>query len=65
MKINLDLTPANIIAEINDKFHISITYRKAWHVRTKALSNIFGDWELSYENLPQHLKAIKKVTRAP
>jgi len=39
----LDLTPAKIIAEINDKFHISRTYRKAWHARTKALSKIFGD----------------------
>jgi len=43
VKSNLDLTPANIIAEINDKFHISITYRKAWYARTKALSKIFGD----------------------
>ena len=27
---------------------------------TKALSKIFGDWELSYDNLPQYLDAIKK-----
>jgi len=49
----------NIIAKINDKFHITIAYSKAWHAKTKALSKIFGDWELSYETLPQYLEAFK------
>jgi len=59
MRDNLDLILENIIAKINNKFHITITYSNAWHARTKALSKIFGDWKLSYATLPQYLEAIK------
>jgi len=55
----LDMTPAYIIHYIEAKYHITISHSKAWNVRMKALTKIFGDWESSFETLPQYLEALK------
>jgi len=39
----LDLTFDYIIEYIKPKYHINITYNKAWNARMKALTKIFGD----------------------
>ena len=55
----LDISPGFIIKYIEGKYHISITYSKAWNARTKALMKIIGDWESSYETLPKYLDVVK------
>jgi len=53
------MTPGYIINYIEARYHITISYSKAWNARTKALTKILGDWESSYETLPQYLEALK------
>jgi len=55
----LDMTPGYIIDYIEVRYHITISYSKAWNARTKTLTKIFEDWESSYETLPQYLEALK------
>ena len=47
------MSPGYIIEYIEAKYHTNITYSKAWN------GKIFGDWELTYETLPQYLEAMK------
>ena len=55
----LNMTLDYIIEYIEVKYHINIIYNKAWNVRTKAVTKLFGDWESLYEILPQYLNAMK------
>ncbi|XP_074306553.1 uncharacterized protein LOC141641805 [Silene latifolia] len=50
----------SIIELIKDKFHYTITYKRAWFAKQKAIANIFGDWENSYEELPKFMQALKE-----
>jgi len=59
LRKKLDMTPGYIIGHIETKYHIIISYYKAWNARTKTLTKIFRDWESSYETLPQYLEALK------
>ena len=55
----LDMYPGYIIEYIEAKYHTNITHSKALNGKTKALMKIFGDWESTYETLPQYLEAMK------
>jgi len=59
----LDTTPGYIIDYTEARYHITISYNKAWNARTKALTQIFEEWESSYEILPQYLEALKSSNR--
>jgi len=39
----LDMSLGYITEYIEAKYHINITYSKAWNTRTKALTKIIGD----------------------
>ncbi|RYR14936.1 hypothetical protein Ahy_B04g071660 [Arachis hypogaea] len=43
---------------IKVKFNYTVSYRKAWLAKQKAVAKIFGDWEVSYQTLPVWLKAM-------
>ncbi|XP_025703408.1 uncharacterized protein [Arachis hypogaea] len=55
----------SVIAEIQSKFNYTVSYRKAWLAKQKAVEKIFGGWEASYEALPiwafRHCKPIIQV----
>jgi len=53
------MSPGFIINYIKNKYHISITYNKAWNTRTKTMTKIFENWESSYETLPQYQDVLK------
>ncbi|XP_074303789.1 uncharacterized protein LOC141638281 [Silene latifolia] len=55
------LTVNAIIEIIIDKYNYKITYIKAWKAKQKALADIFGDWELSYQLLPRFFEALKEA----
>ncbi|XP_057746344.1 uncharacterized protein LOC130965592 [Arachis stenosperma] len=42
----------SVIAEAQSKFNYTVSYRKAWLAKQKAVEKIFGGWEASYEALP-------------
>ncbi|XP_057756101.1 uncharacterized protein LOC130975304 [Arachis stenosperma] len=47
-----------VIAEVQSKFNYTISYRKAWLAKQKAVESIFGGWEASYEALPIWFEAM-------
>ncbi|XP_025625200.1 uncharacterized protein [Arachis hypogaea] len=48
----------SVIAEVQSKFNYTISYRKAWLAKQKAVKKIFGGWEASYEALPIWFQAM-------
>ncbi|XP_015946668.1 uncharacterized protein LOC107471691 [Arachis duranensis] len=48
----------SVIAEVQSKFNYTISYRKAWLAKQKAVEKIFGGWESSYEALPTWFEAM-------
>ncbi|XP_016192863.1 uncharacterized protein LOC107633778 [Arachis ipaensis] len=48
----------SVIAEIQGRFNYTVSYRKAWLAKQKAVAKVFGDWEVSYQILPVWLKAM-------
>ncbi|RYQ83852.1 hypothetical protein Ahy_B10g102715 [Arachis hypogaea] len=55
----------SVIAEIQGRFNYTVSYRKAWLAKQKAVAKVFDDWEVSYQTLPVWLKAmIVKMPRS-
>ncbi|XP_052107438.1 uncharacterized protein LOC127740494 [Arachis duranensis] len=48
----------SVIAEVQGRFNYTVSYRKAWLAKQKAVVKVFGDWEVSYQTLPVWLKAM-------
>ncbi|XP_050909862.1 uncharacterized protein LOC127123702 [Lathyrus oleraceus] len=59
--INSDasLKVKHIIAHIRETFNYTISYKKAWISKNKAITAIYGNWETLYNNLPQWLLVMK------
>ncbi|XP_057248848.1 uncharacterized protein LOC125494674 [Beta vulgaris subsp. vulgaris] len=53
----------SILTVVKNQYQFSITYKRAWLAKQKAISNIFGDWEKSYQELPRYLQALKESNR--
>ncbi|KAG9458476.1 hypothetical protein H6P81_002984 [Aristolochia fimbriata] len=63
VRTSFTLSPYEIIQLVKDKYHIQVSYSRAWRARNKALVAVFGRWDESYNLLPQFLKAIKDTNR--
>ncbi|CAK8532282.1 unnamed protein product [Lathyrus sativus] len=48
-----------IIAHILEKYRYIISYRKAWIAKCKAVELMYGNWETSYNDLPQWILVMK------
>jgi hypothetical protein len=48
---------------IQDRFGYKVHYKRIWDAKRKAISNIFGEWDASYQRLPKWLAAV--VSRNP
>ncbi|GAV61318.1 hypothetical protein CFOL_v3_04845, partial [Cephalotus follicularis] len=55
LKINI----AAIIATIKQRYHYTISYKKAWLGKQLALADLFGDWDASYRLLPEWMAAME------
>ena len=53
----------SVIAEIQSRFGYMTTYRKAWMAKQKAIEKVFGQWEASFEALPQWCVAMCDAVR--
>jgi len=60
LHMDASITVKVIIAHIREKFNYTISYRKAWRAKNKAIESIYGNWEESYKELPQWLMVIEK-----
>ena len=45
---------------ISKQFHYDVPYRRAWYAKQKAIAEVFGDWENSYERLPQFMIVLQQ-----
>ncbi|XP_025653213.1 uncharacterized protein [Arachis hypogaea] len=48
----------SIITEVQSRFNYTVSYRKAWLAKQKAVAKVFYDWKVSYQTLPVWLKAM-------
>ncbi|XP_050876247.1 uncharacterized protein LOC127079941 [Lathyrus oleraceus] len=48
------------IKHIVSIFKFTPSYRKAWIARNKAIEQVYGNWENSYNELPRYLLALQK-----
>ncbi|XP_025680343.1 uncharacterized protein [Arachis hypogaea] len=58
VEVDPSIRVKSVIAEVQSKFNYTISYRKAWLAKQKAVESIFGGWEASYEALPIWFEAI-------
>ncbi|RYR13413.1 hypothetical protein Ahy_B04g070428 isoform A [Arachis hypogaea] len=52
VEVDPSIRVKSVIAEVHAKFNYTISYRKAWLAKQKAVESIFGGWKASYEALP-------------
>ncbi|XP_016207126.1 uncharacterized protein LOC107647572 [Arachis ipaensis] len=48
----------SVIAEVQSKFNYTVSYRKAWLAKQRAVEKIFGGWEASFEALSIWFEAM-------
>nr|XP_025675381.1 uncharacterized protein LOC112775733 [Arachis hypogaea] len=58
VEVDSSIRVKSVIAEVQAKFNYTISYRKAWLAKQKAVESIFGGWEASYEALPIWFEAM-------
>ncbi|CAK8570739.1 unnamed protein product [Lathyrus sativus] len=51
---------SKIISHVVAQFNYTLSYRKAWIARIKAVEHVYGNWEKSYNQLPHYLLALQK-----
>ncbi|CAK8577466.1 unnamed protein product [Lathyrus sativus] len=51
---------STIISHVVARFNYTPTYMKAWIGKIKAFEHVYGNWEKSYNQLPQYLLALQK-----
>ena len=52
-----DIKVKTLIAGLKERFGITPTYKKVWHAKQKAISNLWGDWDESYQLLCHFMHA--------
>nr|XP_004490053.1 uncharacterized protein LOC101492937 [Cicer arietinum] len=60
LKVDPSIKVKVIIAHIRERYNYTITYRKAWMAKKKAIETIYGNWEKSYNDIPRWLLAMQK-----
>ncbi|XP_057730848.1 uncharacterized protein LOC130946192 [Arachis stenosperma] len=58
VEVDPSLKVKSVIAEVQSKFNYTVSYRKAWLAKQRAVEKIFGGWEASYEALPIWFEAM-------
>ncbi|XP_073224922.1 uncharacterized protein [Cicer arietinum] len=60
LKVDPSIKVKVTIAHIRERYNYTITYRKAWMAKNKAIETIYGNWEKSYNDLPRWLLTMQK-----
>ncbi|GFZ01044.1 hypothetical protein Acr_14g0006790 [Actinidia rufa] len=50
---------ASIIENVKKNSSFTVSYKKAWLGRTKAIAMAFGDWDSSYKNLSKFMRTLE------
>ncbi|KAF1899190.1 hypothetical protein Lal_00019312 [Lupinus albus] len=54
-----DIPVKALVKEIVTRFGYTVTYSKAWTAKQIAMSQIYGDWEGSYKELPRWFNTVQ------
>ncbi|XP_047965138.1 uncharacterized protein LOC125209588 [Salvia hispanica] len=49
-----------IVADIENRFHVKVSYKKAWYARRTAIELVYGGWEWSFKVLPSYLNEMQR-----
>ncbi|GFZ11322.1 hypothetical protein Acr_22g0007200 [Actinidia rufa] len=50
---------ASIVENVKNHSGFTVSYKKAWLGRTKAIAMVFGGWDSSYEKLPRFMRTLE------
>ncbi|GFZ16916.1 hypothetical protein Acr_26g0001860 [Actinidia rufa] len=50
---------ASIVENVKNHSGFTVSYKKEWLGRTKAIAIFFGDWDSSYEKLPRFMRTLE------
>ncbi|XP_042005770.1 uncharacterized protein LOC121754488 [Salvia splendens] len=56
---NAEFSAAAVRNFVHDKFHVVISYKKAWYAQRRALEIVFGGWEESFRDLPSYMLELQ------
>jgi len=48
-----------LVADIKSHYRYTVTYRRAWIAKEKAITMEYGDWKQSYNEVPRWLQAAQ------
>ncbi|XP_073219766.1 uncharacterized protein [Cicer arietinum] len=60
LKVDPSIKVNVIIAHIRERYNYTITYKKTWMAKNKAIETIYGNWEKSYNDLLRWLLTMQK-----
>ena len=60
VKCDPDMRISLVIEKVKNSQRYTISYKKAWRARKKAIQMVFGDWDESYRRLPRFIAALQK-----
>jgi len=60
IRVDPSLKIKTIVQLMKERFHFTITYKRAWIAKQKAITIIYGDWDTSYQDLPKYMQALKE-----
>lgn len=55
---DLEFKVKSIQVIIREKYNVTVSYKKAWHGRRRALEYMYGNWESNISELPNHMDAV-------
>ncbi|KAF7827521.1 protein FAR1-related sequence 8-like [Senna tora] len=50
---------SQIIQRVKDEYQFTVSYRKAWLGKQKALAMVYGKWEAPYDTLRRWMRAVQ------
>ncbi|KAF7813922.1 uncharacterized protein G2W53_034898 [Senna tora] len=54
-----DVPMSQIIQRVKEEYQFTVSYRKAWLGKQKALAAVYGKWEDSYDTLRRWMRAVQ------
>ncbi|XP_057744810.1 uncharacterized protein LOC130962640 [Arachis stenosperma] len=58
VEVDPSIKVKSVITKVQSRFNYTLSYRKAWLAKQKAIAKVFTDWKVSYQTLPVWLKAM-------
>ncbi|XP_027905666.1 uncharacterized protein LOC114165204 [Vigna unguiculata] len=61
VRTNPSIRIKSLVADIKSRYRYTVTYRRAWIAKEKAITMEYGDWDQSYNEVPRWLLAAQQT----